>query len=142
MLDRQWFLEFQTKREDDWQKFQAQMASDAKKWREDQAKDAKKWREDQAQDAKKWREDQAQDAKKWREEQAKAMKQPPSIPRTAAETEAYVEANRAMTERMELARMTVTRWCRTCEKALRPDESGYGHLFAHGETWNLGPDPG
>jgi hypothetical protein len=36
MIDRQRLLEFQTKREDDWQKFQAQMAADDKKWREEQ----------------------------------------------------------------------------------------------------------
>jgi hypothetical protein len=36
MIDRQRLLEYQTKREDDWQKFQAQMAADDKKWREEQ----------------------------------------------------------------------------------------------------------
>ena len=35
-LDRERLGEFQTKREDDWQKFQIQMAEDDKKWREDQ----------------------------------------------------------------------------------------------------------
>jgi hypothetical protein len=36
MIDRQRLLEYQTKREDDWQKFQAQMAADDRKWREEQ----------------------------------------------------------------------------------------------------------
>jgi hypothetical protein len=36
MIDRQRLLEFQTKREDDWQKFQAQMTADDKKWKEEQ----------------------------------------------------------------------------------------------------------
>jgi hypothetical protein len=36
MIDRQRLLEFQTKREDDWQKFQTQMVADDKKWREEQ----------------------------------------------------------------------------------------------------------
>ncbi|MDA1218793.1 MAG: hypothetical protein O2909_05060, partial [Chloroflexi bacterium] len=34
MMDRQRLLEFQAKREDDWQKFQKQMVADDKKWRE------------------------------------------------------------------------------------------------------------
>ena len=40
MLDLQWLQEFQTKREDDWQRWQAQMADDDKKWREKQETDA------------------------------------------------------------------------------------------------------
>ena len=36
MIDRERLLEFQIKREDDWQKFQAQLAADDKKWKETQ----------------------------------------------------------------------------------------------------------
>lgn len=47
MTDRRRLIEFQTKREDDWQKFQAQMAADDKRWREERVTEDRKWREEQ-----------------------------------------------------------------------------------------------
>ena len=47
MVDRQRLLEFQRKREDDWQKWQADMAATDKAWREGQATEEKRWREEQ-----------------------------------------------------------------------------------------------
>lgn len=36
MLDQQRLVEFQAKREDDWQRFQTQLSEDDRKWREEQ----------------------------------------------------------------------------------------------------------
>lgn len=47
MLDLQWLQEFQTKREDDWQRWRAQMASGDKKWREKQKTDVERRHKEQ-----------------------------------------------------------------------------------------------
>lgn len=58
MLDRQWMLEFQAKREDEFRRWQRDADQADKQWHETQAQADKEWRESQAKEERQWRERQ------------------------------------------------------------------------------------